>query len=105
MAALTGTRVTYREPVGSKFMVTVRVTALGDNAADEYIPAATWGLSYIDSIVGWTPVGTAPWANVPLFNKNGQGTGATEGDNPGDVGIEVEAATDNIMEVTVLGRR
>lgn len=100
MAALTGTAKTARIPVGDRVMQTFRLSAIGDNAADEYIVT---GLSWIDCVVGFAGSGTAPWANVPLFVINAQGTGQTEGDHPGDLGLEVEAATDNDLTVTVIG--
>jgi hypothetical protein len=104
MAAVSATEITTRQPVGDLFLVTVRTSALGDNAADEWIAAASLRLSWIVAVIGVVPIGAAPFANTPSFMKNAQGTGVAEGTNAGDLGIEVEAAADNILEVTVLGR-
>lgn len=101
MAAVSVTEVTKRLPVGDRVMQTFRTSALGDNSATEWIAT---GLSWIDAVVGVVPIGTAPFANTPSFVKNAQGTGVTAGTNPGDLGIEVEAAGDNALEVTVIGR-
>lgn len=58
MAAITPTAVTRREPIGDRFLVTVRATS-GSTAspADEYITIP--GLSWIDAVVGYVPIGTS----------------------------------------------
>lgn len=100
MAAVSTTQVTHRLPVGDRVMQTFRTSALADNSASEWIAT---GLSWIEAVVGVVPIGTAPFANAPSFVKNAQGTGVSAGTNPGDLGIEVEAAADNVLEVTVIG--
>lgn len=100
MAVVASTKQTSRIPVGDRVMQTFRTSALGDNAADEWIAT---GLSLIDAVVGFAALGTAPFTHAPTFVKNAQGTGVTAGTNPGDLGIEVEAAADNVIEVTVIG--
>lgn len=58
MAALTPTSVIKRFPLGDRFLVTVRATSgASANPADEYI--AIPGLSWIDAVVGYVPIGTS----------------------------------------------
>lgn len=58
MAALTPTAVTKREPLGDRYLVTVRATSGSSaNPADEYIVIP--GLSWIDAVVGYAPIGTS----------------------------------------------
>lgn len=101
MAVVSHTEVTKRLPVGDRVMQTFRTSALGTGAADEWIAT---GLSWIDAIVGVAAIGTDPFTTLPSFVKNAQGTGVSAGTNAGDLGIEVAAAGDNVLEVTVLGR-
>jgi hypothetical protein len=101
MAVLTVTEVTNRLPVGDKFMKTFRTSALGTNATDEWIAT---GLSWIDAVVGAVIDGIEGDEETLNFVKNAQGTAATAGANPGDLGIEANEAATNVVEVTVLGR-
>jgi hypothetical protein len=88
--------------MSDKVQITVRTVALGAAAADEWIPAATLGLSWIDAIVGYAPIGTTAFTVIPTFLKNAQGTGETEGGDAGDLGVEC-ADGDDVMEITVIG--
>jgi hypothetical protein len=89
--------------MSDKHQITVRTSALGTAAADEWIPAATLGLSNIDAIVGTAVIGATTSTTPPAFMKNAQGTGVAEGTNAGDLGIEITDAGINIIEVTVIG--
>jgi hypothetical protein len=88
--------------MSDKHQVTVRTQTLGAAAADEWIPAATLGLSHIDAIVGNAVIGATQAAATCCFMKNAQGTGVAEGTNEGDLGIEATDGID-IVEVTVIG--
>jgi hypothetical protein len=83
--------------------VTVRTVALGTAAADEWIAAATLGLSFIDSIVGCAVIGATTSTVALAFTKNAQGTGVAEGTNVGDLGIESTDAGINVVEITLRG--
>ena len=100
MAALAATTKTARIPVGDRVMQTYRLAAIGTAAADEYIVT---GLKWIDCVVGDAPSSTAGWLTAPVYMINAQGTGQTEGDHPGDLGVEVLTAGDNDLTVTVIG--
>jgi hypothetical protein len=100
MAVLTHTELTARLPVGDRVMQSYSIAAAGDNAADEWIAT---GLTHIEAVVGCAPIGAAPFLAAPSFQMNARGTGVTVGANPGDLGVEVEAAGDNTLQVTVIG--
>lgn len=100
MSAITATATTKRLTVGDRVMQTFTVSVLGDNATDEWVAT---GLSWIDAVVGFGPIGTAPFLEVPSFLKNAQGTGGTGGANPGDLGVEVDETDADTFEVTVIG--
>jgi hypothetical protein len=82
-------------------MQTYRTAAIGDASAVEWIAT---GLSWIDAVVGFAVQGTASSTTAPNFVLNAQGTGVTEGTNPGDLGIENVASGPDVIEVTVIGR-
>lgn len=96
MAALSATQLGNRKPVGDVIEETWKATT-GVAAADEWIAT---GLSEIESVVGAVVNGAA--TSGLNFLLNAQGTGETEDDDPGDLGIEAEAAVEVI--VTVRGR-
>ena len=100
MAALTATQLGDRIPMGKHVQVSFSIAAAGDNSAVEWIAT---GLSSIIAVTGLVAVGAAPFANAPSVQLNARGTGVTVDTNPGDLGIEVEAAGDNTLQVTVLG--
>ena len=84
-------------------LVTVRTSALGTGAADEYIAAASLGMSFIHAVVGFSVLGATTSTVSPSFELNARGTGVAEGTNDGDLGIESTDATINDVLVTVLG--
>ena len=98
MAVLAATKLTGKLPVGNLFMQTFSVVVANANAADEWVAT---GLGSTVAVVGVIKNGTAVSANVPAIVHNARGTGVTAGTNPGDLGLEGDAAT---YEITVLGR-
>ena len=101
MAALSHVQKTAQIPMGDRVMVTFRVpSTIGTASAVEWIAT---GLKLIDCVVGFGPSGTAGWTEVPVFMINAQGSGVTEGTNPGDLGVEVTQATHEDLTVTVIG--
>lgn len=101
MAAVAKTEVTKRLPVGDRVILVLRTSALGTDAADEWIPT---GLSYIDAVIGAASLGATLALTPPGFVLNAKGTGQTEDTSPGDLGIEVGEAGENVWQITVLGR-
>lgn len=110
MAALSATVVGHRLPLGDRVVKTLSVAAIGTAAADEYI---TTGLSWIDTVVGYTVYGTAGevitahTGTVGVganFVLNAAGTGQTAGTTPGALGIEIADAAANSLHVTVIGK-
>jgi hypothetical protein len=81
-------------------MQSYSIAAAGDNAADEWIAT---GLTSIIAVVGVAPIGATPFLAAPSFQMNAQGTGVAVDTDPGDLGVEVEAAGDNTLHVTVIG--
>lgn len=106
MAALTPTFTSDPLPIGNKVLRTFRVSPTSNASDDEWVDT---GLSWIDAVVGFSFYGTvaptqgAEALQVPVFKKNASGTGATEGDDAGLLGIEV-LSQDITVEVTVLGK-
>ena len=100
MAVLSHTTKTAQLPMGDRVMQTFRVSALGTASDAEWIAT---GLSWIDAIVGYGASGAAGWVTTPVFMINAQGSGQTEGDHAGDLGVEVTNAGDNDLSVTVIG--
>jgi len=86
-----------RNPTGGKVTKTFRATT-GANADDEYIVT---GLSKIDTILGWSPIGTTPAALTIVFVKNARGANIGEDVNAGDLGVKSTGAL--AFEVTVIG--
>jgi hydrogenase maturation factor len=102
MAAVAGTVVVERQPMGQYEMVVVRTSALGTAAANEWIAAKTLRAGRIVAILGCVGIGATALTGHPNFTKNAQGTGVAEGTNMGDLGVEVVGAGDNVLEITLL---
>jgi hypothetical protein len=103
MAAIAGTVVVGRQPLGQYELVVIRTSAIGTAAADEWVAAATIGCSYIRAIIGSVVIGaTTSTVGGGSFMKNAQGTGVAEGTNPGDLGVESTDAAINVLEITLL---
>ena len=77
------------------------VAVASNDATDEWIVT---GLSSIDAVIGCAVQGATAQTETPNFVINGQGTAATAGANPGDLGIEIPDTTNSTLHVTVLGR-
>jgi hypothetical protein len=105
MAAVAATKQVGPLPIGDKYLVTVRTSALGTGAVDEYIAASSIGLSWIDAIVGAVIIDDDVVTAPAQCAKNSRGsTISGEGSYPGDLGIEVTDAATNIVEITVIGK-
>lgn len=101
MAVLTSTELTKRVPLGDRVVQSFSIAAAGTAAADEWIAT---GLSHIDAVLGFAPIGATTFTGAPNFQINAQGTGVAVDTNPGDLGVEVTGAGDNTLQVTVIGR-
>lgn len=97
MAALTVTDVGLVRQIGDVVEKTIKVTTGGIAQATEW---AVTGLSEIESVAGAVVLGTATTGLNFVLNANG--TGDTEGNAPGNLGIESEAAA--TVQITVRGK-
>lgn len=79
MAALTTTAVTKRLRLGDRLLVTLRATSGSSaNPADEYIDVP--GLSSIDAVLGWAPIGTSAVAAAATGTVTFSATDPTDQD-------------------------
>lgn len=101
MAALTGTLQGRRRPIGDRALVTVTASSAGNS--DDYITAASIGLSWIDQIVGVARKGTTVGTDTPVLNKNTQSHGSAEGSSAGDLSFRTVTADTATYEITVIG--
>lgn len=99
MAALAVTVIGDRLPQGRYVEQTVRVTTTASSTT-EWISKESLSMREIVTCFGNIVNGTAVAAEL-AFTKNAQGFAATEGDNPGDLGVQTTGAED--VEVTVRG--
>jgi hypothetical protein len=110
MAALTpvaqtvaGTPKQTRYPLGNMVVVAFRITPSGA-AADDFVSAANTGLSWVEAVLGVTPVsGTAGVADAPIVRKNTLSNGSAEGSTPGAIAFETLTTT-NTYEIVLLGK-
>jgi len=98
MAALTPTHIGRRKPLGDRTIKTIQFTIANANAADEWVVT---GLATIEAVIGIVPFGTADVAEIPSVVLNARGTGVAADANPGDLGVEGNAA---VWQVTVVGK-
>lgn len=101
MAALTATEIGLRLPMGNVFQQIYSVTVASQSATDEWIAT---GFRSIDSVWVSPMIGTAGAGTDVSVVLNAQGTGASSGANPGDLGIETVTTTNQIIHVGVIGR-
>lgn len=102
MAAVAHTVVVEGIPLGQYYLDVYRTSALGTGAQDEWIAT---GRSKIISVLGCVVIGAVdPAGGPPHVAKNARGSNVSEDTNPGDLGIEVEDATTNIVEIACLVR-
>jgi len=97
MAVLTITGRSARIPAGPYWMQVFGVTT-GAGQTDEYFVT---GFNTVVAVIGDAILGDTPGADTSQYVMNSRGSADTEGDHPGDLGIETEAAF--AMEITVLG--
>lgn len=64
MAKLTASAVIRREPVGDRFLQTLRATSGSAGAADEWVDFKEHGLIEIDALLGVAIIGTSPLGEV-----------------------------------------
>jgi hypothetical protein len=101
MAVLTATELGLRLPIGNYFQKSFTVALTTNDATDEWIVT---GFDEIISVTGGAVQGATAQTETPNFVINAQGTAATAGANPGDLGIEVPDTTNSTLHVTVIGR-
>lgn len=85
MAALTNSELIKRMPLGDRVLKTFRVTITTAGAADEFIDT---GLSHIDAVLGYSPIGTSATGTAATGSVIFSATNPTETETITVDGIE-----------------